>query len=266
MKKTALIISTYNWPEALNLCLKSVLIQKIFPDEIIIADDGSDERTQKLVKHVKEKFPVRVKHVWQEDRGFRLAKIRNRAIINSESDYLVFVDGDILLHPYFIYDHVKNRKPNFFITGSRVLLSEKETASRLNSENYLFKWLNYSAKNRINGIHNDFLSLLISKENKGIYNIRGCNMSFWKDDLVEVNGFDEQFEGWGREDSDVVLRLLSRGRKKLKLKFNAIQYHLFHNERNIHSLLENDKIIAETKSTQRIRAKIGLAECRIKDK
>ncbi len=258
MSKTALIISTYNWPEALNLCLKSALVQKTLPDEIIVADDGSDERTQKLIGYFSEISPVRIKHVWQEDNGFRLARIRNRAIQVSESDYLIFIDGDIILHPKFIRDHIRNRKPCVFLSGSRALLSGKETSQRLCSENISFKWLDYSAKNKINGIRNLFLSPLFTKEDAGIYNVRGCNMSFWKHDLIDVNGFDEQYEGWGREDSDIVFRLFANGRKRVKLKFCGIQYHLFHKARDRGALHGNDKILSDTKSKQRVKAKIGL--------
>ena len=179
---------------------------------------------------------------------------------------MIFIEGDIILHPKFIQDHIENRKTNCFIAGSRVLLSENETTSRLLSENINFKCLNYSAKNKINGVRNRFFSRFFTKENSGIYNVSGCNMSFWKSELVEVNGFDEQFEGWGREDSDIVFRLLTSGRKKLKLKFNAIQYHLYHQERNRNTLHLNDKILADTRSTNRTKAKIGLTESEIKDK
>ncbi len=258
MPKTAIIISTYNWPEALNLCLKSVYGQTVLPDEIIVADDGSDSPTKQLINRFLGSEATPIKHIWHEDRGFRLAQIRNKAIKSTDCDYLIFIDGDIILHPDFIKDHINRRRPGGFITGSRVLLSENETKKRLNSGDCKFIRLNYSAKNKLNGIRSGFLSICFSKIDSGIYNVRGCNMSFWKDDLWEVNGFDEQFSGWGREDSDITLRMLNSGKTKFRLKFSAVQYHLFHNERSRDTLDFNDKILNNAILQKRKKAIIGL--------
>ena len=258
MAKTALIISTYNWPEALNLCLNSIFRQSIMPDEIIVADDGSDDSTKKVVCRYSESNEILIKHVWQEDKGFRLAEIRNKAIRSTDCEYFIFIDGDVVLHPDFIKDHIKKRKKDCFLTGSRVLLSKNETISRLKSQNINFGLLNFSAKNKLNSIRNGFLSKMFSKKDFSIYNIRGCNMSFWKDDLCEVNGFDEQYTGWGREDSDIVQRMLNCGKTKYKLKFKAIQYHLFHNARSKNALSKNDDILHKTISENRKKAVIGL--------
>ncbi len=260
MAKTSLIISTFNWPKALNLCLKSVAGQKILPDEIIVADDGSGEETRKAVQYFRESISVPVKHVWQEDLGFRLARIRNLAIKSSESEYLIFIDGDVILHPDFIKDHIKNRKSGRFITGSRVLLTERETSCRIKKGTIKFAFPFYSAKNKLNGIRSTLLSKLFSKNDLGIYNVRGCNMSFHKNDLQEINGFDEQFTGWGREDSDVVFRLLKSGKVKYKLKFKAIQYHLFHNEQDRSSIDKNNRLLEETIFKKRVKAEVGLDE------
>ncbi|MCG6188829.1 glycosyltransferase family 2 protein [Maribellus maritimus] len=258
MAKTALIISTYNWPQALNLCLKSVSEQSISPNEIIIADDGSGDSTKQIIDCFSKSEKIPVKHIWQEDQGFRLARIRNKAIRNTDCDYLIFVDGDVILHRDFVKDHIKERKEGRFITGSRVLLSEDETKRRLVAEDWIFRGLNYPAKNKLNGIRSCFLSGVFSKNNSGIYNVRGCNMSFWKSDLQEVNGFDEQFTGWGREDSDITIRMLNCSKTKLRLKFKAIQYHLFHNKRERDAVNKNDSILNETISQNRKKAVIGL--------
>lgn len=258
MIKTSLIISTYNWPEALELCLKSVAVQKVLPDEIIIADDGSGDETKSVIQQFSSLIKVPVKHVWQEDEGFRLARIRNLAIKNAECDYLIFIDGDIIIHPDFIHDHYENRKVERFIAGSRVLLSEKESIRRFQSKQIIFNFPFFNAKNRLNGIRNSYLSKIISKYDYGIYNVRGCNMAFWKRDLYEVNGFDERFVGWGREDSDIVNRLILAGKKKFKLKFSAIQYHLYHKEHDRGSVDRNTDLLDKSISEQNIKAKIGL--------
>ncbi len=260
MIRTSLIISTYNWPEALIICLKSVATQNILPDEIIVADDGSGEETKKIIDQYIEISKVTVKHVWQEDNGFRLARIRNLAIKSSAGDYLIFIDGDIILHPNFIKDHLNTLTINKFVSGSRVLLSKKESESRLGTERTKFFFPFYDAKNKLNGLRNAYLSKLFSKSNSGIYNLRGCNMAFWKKDIYEVNGFDERFTGWGREDSDIAFRLMQAGKTKFKLKFSAIQYHLFHNEKDRSLFGRNNKVLNETISDKSIKAKIGLNE------
>ncbi len=257
MLKTALIITTYNRPDALELCLKSVAKQVVIPDEIIVADDGSGKETKDIIEDFSKSIQVLVKHVWQEDKGFRLAEIRNRAISASQSDYLVFVDGDIILHPYFVSDHINNKQKKTFITGSRVLLSEKETQKRL-SEMIPKINLIKGSKNKLNGIRSGILSKMFSKKDDGIYNVRGCNMSFWKKDLVAVNGFDARYVGWGREDSDLVQRLLNRGLTKFKLKFAAIQYHLYHPDTDRNRLSHNEILLTETMDNQRLWAEVGL--------
>lgn len=118
--KLSLIISTYNSPEALRVTLESVLRQAIYPREIIIADDGSDESTATVIKEFTSKSPVPLRHVWHENRGFRLAAIRNRAIAAATGDYIVQIDGDIILDPFFIADHIDSARNGHFVCGSRV--------------------------------------------------------------------------------------------------------------------------------------------------
>lgn len=96
--KTSLLISTYNWCEALNLCLNSVLRQSQQPDEIVIADDGSREDTKLLIADFSKKSPVPIIHVWHEDIGFRKTIILNKAIAKCSSDYIIQIDGDLILH------------------------------------------------------------------------------------------------------------------------------------------------------------------------
>src|SRR6478736_5160416 len=104
--KTALLISTYNWPEALNLVLKSILNQTKFPDEILIADDGSDNKTKELIDNFSTANNIVLHHVWQEDKGFRKSKILNKAIAKTTADYIVQIDGDCVIHKDFISDHI----------------------------------------------------------------------------------------------------------------------------------------------------------------
>ena len=116
---TSLIISTYNRSDALELCVKSVLRQSLLPDEIIIADDGSKEETGELIHQLATTSVVPIIHVWHEDLGFRLATIRNKAIVKATKEYIIQIDGDIVLHKDFvkkklryIYPRQRNKKYN----------------------------------------------------------------------------------------------------------------------------------------------------------
>ena len=121
----SLIITTYNWKEALELVLLSALNQSELPDEIIIADDGSNEDTKKLVDIFIQNSKIPIIYSWQEDDGFQAAKSRNKAISKAKGNYIIIIDGDIILHKDFVKEHKKNGKQNYFIQGGRVLLMSK---------------------------------------------------------------------------------------------------------------------------------------------
>ena len=103
--KTTLIVTTYNRPDALEAVLKSIERQVVMPDEVIVADDGSRDETRQLVERFMSGFPTTLLHCWHEDKGFRLSEIRNRAILQSSGDYIIMVDGDMVLNRNFVRDH-----------------------------------------------------------------------------------------------------------------------------------------------------------------
>ncbi|MCC8153459.1 MAG: glycosyltransferase [Tannerellaceae bacterium] len=112
--RTSLIVSTYNRPEALNLCLKSIARQKVLPNEVVIGDDGSKEETRLLIEKFQKDFPVPIKHIWHEDKGFRLAMSRNKAVANCDYEYILEIDGDLILHPLYVSDHLYFAQKSFF--------------------------------------------------------------------------------------------------------------------------------------------------------
>ena len=120
--KTALIITTYNWPEALNLSLSSIAQQSVIPNQVVIADDGSDEQTKAIIDRWRESLPII--HEWQNDAGFRAARSRNTALRKVDSEYVICIDGDMVLHPEFVADHINFSKSDTFVQGSRVLLND----------------------------------------------------------------------------------------------------------------------------------------------
>lgn len=242
---TSLNISTYNWPEALNLCLLSVKALKVLPDEVIIADDGSADNTRQLIEKFQRDFPVPLKHVWQPDEGFQLAKIRNRGIAASSHDYIIQIDGDLILHPNFVADHIAFSKRGSFVTGSRVMLDEQYSKTLLQNGKTSVNIFNKNVRNKMNGVRSRFLRNYLAERyriNDMLY-MRGCNMAFWRDDLVMVNGYNEEFTGWGREDNEVAVRLINSGIKKRIIKFGGIVFHIYHPEKSRSGLNKNDDML-----------------------
>jgi glycosyltransferase involved in cell wall biosynthesis len=242
----SLIICTYNWPEALKLVLSSALMQSVTPNEIIVADDGSEKSTSLVIKDFSKSSSIPIIHSWQEDDGSRIPHSRNRAISKSNFEYIIMVDGDTVLHYDFIKDHMRYAKKRTYLQGSRVLLQSKLTNKILNKNEFIRpQFFSEDAKNKLNMLRVPLISKAMSYvKNKNLNRIRGCNYSIFKEDIIDVNGFNEKITTWGREDSEFVQRLFNNGVKKQHLKFSAIQYHLYHNERFHNSI--NDSILRET--------------------
>ena len=241
--KLTLIITTYNWPESLLLVIESIKRQTILPDEVIIADDGSAKETKDLISNFNKEFDLNIIHLWQEDIGFRAARSRNNAIVKSYGDYIILIDGDTILHNNFVKDHIDNAEYGFFVQGTRALLSEKQTKKALAEKTVNFPFFSSGLKNRKNSIHSKFLSAMFSSKKNHLLGIKSCNMAFYKKDCLNINGFNNEFEGWGREDSEFVVRLINSGIKRKNVRFNAIQFHLWHNENSRLSLKRNDAIL-----------------------
>ncbi len=243
--RVSLIITTYNRPDALLLVLRSIEGQITLPYEVIIADDGSTNDTKEVVTSFQEKSDIRVIHSWQEDSGFRAAKSRNKAIAKATGKYIILIDGDMILHPEFINDHINNTQSGYFVQGSRVLLTQDKTKQTLDQQKINFSLLSNGLQNRKNAFHSNILSKLFSNKRNYLRGIRTCNMAFYKQDCININGFNNEFEGWGREDSEFIMRLLNSGINRKNVRFNAIQFHLWHNENIRDSLEKNDAIFQE---------------------
>lgn len=256
----SLIIATYNWPEALELTLLSIKSQVVLPDEVIIADDGSKEPTKQLIERFQASFPVPLRHIWQPDKGFRLGQIRNKAMAAANGEYLIQIDGDLILQPSFVKDHIQAARKNCFIGGSRVLLEETLSKQVFATKQTQFSFSQDGLRNRLNGLHAPGIARLIGlfKNEKGLYNLRGCNMSFWKEDIVAVNGYNENITGWGREDTELVIRLYNKGLRRVYFKLQGIVWHLYHKEYDRSQLLQNDETVMRTRQQLLIRCDKGI--------
>lgn len=268
-ESTTLIITTYNQKERLTLVLDSVRNLNPLPKEVLIADDGSKSDTREVIESYAKNFPCTLRHIWHEDKGFRLAQIRNEAIKKACGAYIIIIDGDMILDSHFIAEHLKFARQGVFLQGSRVILREGETEAILETKNHALAFNSHSLKST----HCNVLAHLIYKTSKTtakifdkkelIKGIRGCNMSFFKADCEAINGFNEEFIGWGREDSEFVARFLFNGGVLHRVKFNALAYHLYHIE-NPRTMLESNHniyiYICKTKATW---AKMGLQKMAI---
>lgn len=258
--KTSLVITTYNRPDALELVLKSILLQSVLPYEVIVADDGSKDETRQLIEQYQVHFPVPLHHCWQEDDGFRLAKIRNLAIAQAKGNYIVMVDGDMILHRDFIRDHQNIALPHQFIQGRRVILTDIETQSALSTKRTTFNICSSGVQNKVNALSWKWLSNIASKlfSKHDHHSVRGCNMAFWRDDVIAVNGFNEGFVGWGREDSEFVVRMLNSGVRRKDLRLGGVAYHLYHPEHSKSELLDNDQRLTYTIENNLVTCEQGI--------
>lgn len=243
--QVSLIITTYNWCEALEITILSAFNQTILPNEIIIADDGSTKETKLCIDKYSKKSEIPIIHSWQEDKGFRLARSRNLAIAKSSYEYIIIVDGDMILHKNFIQDHLNCSKRGFFLQGSRVILDAYYSKNILNKKSIQINIFSPHIKNKLNGIRIPFISKILCSKNRRTHKgIRGCNFSFFKSDAILVNGFNEDFVTWGREDSEFIERLYNNKILRKNIKFSAIQYHIYHKEGSSNNM--NDKYLNNT--------------------
>jgi len=248
--KTALIITTYNNPEVLALSLKTALCQTVAPFEILVADDGSTAETADLVSRISRESTIPVIHCWQENKGFRAARCRNMAIARSNAEYCILIDGDIILENHFIEDHIHYAVKGYFVQGSRVILSEEATATILQEKNTHVGFFDHSVGNRKNCIRSAFLSKIFSLKNCKLGGIKTCNFAFWKHDAVVVNGFNEDFVGWGQEDTEFAARLLHSGICRQNIRFNALAFHMYHPIVARDSLSQNDTLLKSTQDNK----------------
>ncbi|MBI2604516.1 MAG: glycosyltransferase family 2 protein [Deltaproteobacteria bacterium] len=235
----SIIMTTYNQPRHLELALAGLLIQTEKNFELHIADDGSHAETSDIVERYMERAPFSMVYSWQQDLGYRKTKILNEAIRKSKADYFIFIDGDCIPHADFIRNHLRYRQKGYYLAGRRVELGP-EFSERLTSEMVLRGDLNRpnlgliaSCLKKDSGywhrsipVYNPFLRKILKMER--VDDLKGCNFSVDRESLFKINGFDEDYQGYAREDTDLELRLQYLGLKIKSLKGLAIQYHVWH--------------------------------------
>lgn len=262
----AVVITTYNRPDALAAVLEGYVAQSDRDFDLVVADDGSTAETRHTVDAFRARAAMPLLHVWQEDRGFRAAAARNRAVAATSAEYVIFTDGDCVPSRGFVAAHKRLAEPGRFLAANRVLLSETFTkrvlAGRMPIHEWgWLKWTSAWVRRDVNRL----LPLLRlpdggfrRRDPQRWQGVKTCNVSMWRADLLRVNGLDEAYEGWGLEDSDLAIRLLRAGVLHKSARFAAPVFHLWHRENDRSGLAENQKRLESILRGDRIRAERGL--------
>ena len=233
----SLVITTYNRSDALAVVLASLASQDDHDFEIVIADDGSTSAHQDAVCAAVQRLGLRATCVWHPDVGFTAAQVRNLGVAAARGDYIVLLDGDCVLAPDFGRRHRDLARPGCFVNGSRVLLAPALTAEVLAQRVDLpAQGAGFWAVQRLSGQVSKLTGLWRlprwwpRRQIAYFYwkRIRSCNMAVWRQDYIDVNGFDESFVGWGHEDADFVLRLHNKGIRRINGYWATEAYHLWH--------------------------------------
>lgn len=256
--QTSIIISVYKDVQALRAILWGLGVQTVQNFEVIVTEDGDDPKVADFIaQYLQVPHSFALTHLSQEDIGFRKTRAVNRAIAASNGEYLIFIDGDCIPHPTFVQMHLKHAELGKVCAGRRMHMGPKESLSvrakpsrilRFATWPRLFSVLiplhldsvrNFEIGAPSNWLHNRFRSHKL--------NIVGCNFSCFKQDMLKINGYDEDLPGAGGEDGDLVWRFEGLGIHTKNVKFQSIVYHLDHPARR-HQENVNESISAKNKA------------------
>ncbi|MDE8349197.1 MAG: glycosyltransferase family 2 protein [Acidocella sp.] len=259
--KASVVVPTYNWPEALEVCLESFRDQTEKDFEIIIADDGSGPATAALINQIATNFPVPIKHVWHPDTGALRSTIRNLAAAQASSDYIIFIDGDCFALKNFVSAHLRLREAGMFMSGRRTWLgrvvTQRMLARRKPSSGHWPYWFMWALAGQVTG---PFELLTVPAKLGFRYRLHDkydraqtCNLAVWKADFMAIGGFDERYQAHGYEDSDFVVRLIRSGVPRKEGVFGSIVLHLNH-PRSSGKPSPNAGMFAELQASDRVMA------------
>jgi GT2 family glycosyltransferase len=265
--KASLFLSTYEMPRHLELVCAALERQSERDFEVLVCDDGSGEPTRRVVEEFKALSRLPTQHFWQSHSGFRKCRILNEAARHAQGRTYIFLDGDCIPHKHYIRDHLRMQEKGHYLAGRRVELGQtfSEALTPIQVRNGFFdhprpkliasalagdtEFLNRSVRIPFSG-----LRAILGMGR--ITDLKGCNYSIPREALEAINGFDEEYEGYGREDTDVELRLQNLGLRIKSLKGMALQFHVWHPRREFTP--SNDTRLEELKKSGRVRCERGL--------
>lgn len=258
MPSLALIVNTWNQPEYLARVLAAISRQSSAPEEVLLADDGSAAPTADIFRQWTATCRVPAHHVWQEHQAFRRARILNQAIAKATAEYVVFLDGDTLPHPQFIQDHRQLAQAGAFVQGHRALVGQK-AAAWFGRNAFAIDRRKALLQGQLSGIKHAFRwPRPWRRPRRDLHGVRGCNLGLWREHLVQVNGYNEDFVGWGREDSELAVRLINSGVCRLDVRGWALCFHLWHPPVSRNELEANDELLARAQASAATRCERGL--------
>ena len=228
----ALLVSTYHKPWHLERVLRSILRQTVSPGrfEVVVTDDGSTDSTETVAARFAEaaRFPVTLTTHRRE--GFELSRSRNEGALASTADYLLFLDGDCVIPRDHLRMHLKRRREGVVFTGYCARLDE-ESSDRIGLD--AIDTGDY--EKQVTAAH---LRDLARRHRKArFYNLighpekpvlAGNNIGIWRSDFERLNGFDENFSGWGGEDTDLGYRCRRQGLRVESISDATHTCHLWH--------------------------------------
>lgn len=267
----SVVVSTYEWPEALDAVLRGLAGQCDPAFDVVVADDGSTAATGAVVDRWAGTFGNRLVHAWHEDDGFRLARVRNLGATKTSGDYVVFLDGDCIPRRHFVRAMRRALLPGWFVAGTRVRLSERLTHTVLTEGRPIERWSRASLLARV---PRDVVGWrqLTPRDRRRTW--RPGLPDFWPDgneygfctgvarkDFEAVNGVDMRFVGWGDQDVDLAIRLRRLGLRCGYAGPQSTVIHLWHPSR------EDEErptwwLLQETMESDRIKALEGLRDLR----
>jgi len=249
MIKLSIIVSYYKALDNLKLILKALNHQSVAAFEVLISEDDNNLETVDFLKKEAQNYSFPILHLNQKtDNGFRKNEMLNKSIKASNSDTLVFIDGDCIPHKHFVKAYQKNIQTGFMLKGRRVNLGEKITKKIQNSRALhplnIWSILKSKTNKKKEAFYTAPFSLIVSMKNKGLL---GCNWGIKKEHLLQINGFDEDYiKAAVGEDTDIEWRLKSIGIGSISVKNKAIVYHLYHAKGySMEDVLHNRKILAK---------------------
>lgn len=267
--RIAVIVTTYNRPDVLAAVLEGYLAQSDEDFELLVADDGSTQETAELVKRLQARATFPIHHVWQEDRGFRVAAIRNRALAATAADYIVFTDGDCVPPKDFVAAHRALAEPGWFLAGNRLMLTREFSEAVLRDKlpihlwsksDWLAAWRSGQIERLLPLIRLPGCGVLRRLAPRRWRGAKTCNLSAFRSDLLKVNGLDESYTGWGLEDSDLVIRLIRAGVYNKSARFSVPLFHLWHGENDRSKLEENQRRLDDILAATHTRAAQGVEQ------
>lgn len=257
--RVSLVVLTHDRPDALRLVLAGVARQRVAPFEVVVTEDGASPATRACVDGLRPSFPVPLLHVTQEHRGPRMARARNRGIAAARGEYVVFLDGDMVPSRDFVRDHRDFARPGAFAQGSRALaspaLTQRLLLELLGADVSTFT---PGLERRRNLVRAPWARALWGRPHRRRGGAKSCNLAFWREDLIALNGFDEAMTGWGLEDAELVQRAFHLGLRRRDLRMGAGAVHLWHPPHALGADNPNWAVLREAEATGRVQCERGL--------